>query len=873
MKNLFVLIAFVCGAQMSFAQFPSGSGGGAPGGQGGRPAYPGQPPAAAPAQVSAAPRGNGEISGVILDSVSREPVTFATLTLFVKGNPKPVDGVIADDKGTFKLSRLGTETYNLQVSSLGYKTQTINDITLEKGQKLALDGVILAPEITTLDGVDITSQRSLIEEKVDRLVYNAEKDLSSKGGDAADVLRKVPMLSVDLEGNVSLRGSQNIRVLINNKPSTIMATSVADALRQIPADMIKTVEVITSPSAKYDGEGSGGIINIITKKNTLQGLTLNLDTGVGNRSANLGLNGSYRKGKFGATVGGWGRAFYNAAESNFEQTIADNAVLRLTRQTVDAFDRGAFGHYSFGMDYDISKNQFLTFSSRYGLRAFNRTQDQLTELFQDGTAISAYTRDVDSRDNSGSIDLNLDYTRIFKPGHEWSVATQLSRNDLINNFTADLLDPVGAILSREKNLNDNFNQELTFQTDYQMPISKNQIFETGAKVISRQVISDYRYEKSVGASESYEIDPNRPADVLDYTQQVGAGYLSYTLSTAKKYSLKAGVRYEYTGIEADSRETGDIVIPSYYNLLPSVNVSKQLKEGFTLKAGYNRRIQRPGLQQLNPNVNAANPQNITIGNPSLSPELTDNLEISLGAALKKTYLSVSLFGRLTNNVITQIRVPSDSVPGAIITTFENIGKQQTFGTNLFGNIYITPKWTLNGGGDILYTFIEGQATNQQGLTETLSNQGFVLSGRIMTSVTLPKGFTIQGFGFMRGAQVQLQGRQNGFGMYSLGVRKEFANKKGSLGLAGDNFFTRGLLQRSEFTTTTFTQVNETLLLNRGVKLTFNYRFGKMSFEQPRRRSKSVNNDDIKAGDDNNGGGGGGMNTPGGGGGGGGRRPQ
>ncbi len=698
-------------------------------------------------------------------------------------------------------------------------------------------------------------------------MHNAEKDVTTRGGDATEVLRRVPLLSVDLDGNVSLRGTSNIRVLINNKPSTILASNVADALKQLPADMIKSVEVITSPSAKYDAEGSGGIINIITKKNTLQGLTLNVDAGAGNRSSNLGLNGSYRYKKVGFTIGGWGRGFYNKAVSLLDQNTRIGGVTQVTDQEVGSKDRGVFGNYNLGFDYDISPKQSLTAGVRFGVRNLNKTQDQTTLLYEDNELIDNILRDVKSRDQSNSVDVNLDYLYIFKPQQEWSISSQYSRSGLTNNYDANLFDSNNDPTDLQKNLNFNTNQELTFQTDYQTPISTNQLVEFGGKGIFRIVNSDYEYQAAASAGAPYILDPTQPSGALDYRQNIAATYVSYTLTTPNKYSFKVGSRYEYTAISAKTLESGAFAIPSYSNFVPSVNVSKSLTNGLTVKAGYNRRIQRPGLQQLNPNFNTANTQNITIGNPGLRPELTDNVELGFSKQIKQTNINISFFGRQTNNAISQIRLPSDTLAGAIVTTYQNIGQQRALGTNVFANVQITRFWSINGGFDLLYAQLEGKVPGTDGTTVDAKNTGFNFGGRMMTQFKLGKGWNLQGFGFMRGRQVQLQGVQGGFLGYNLGLRKDIAGGKGSIGLAAENFLTaRTVIMRTELTAPDFNQVSETQLLNRGIKLTFNYRFGKMSFDAPKKKARSIRNDDVKDGEGGGEGGGqpGGNQQPGGG---------
>lgn len=237
-------------------------------------------PATTPVGETAS-KGNAKISGYVVDSTLTKAVEYANIAVYNTATDKLVDGTVADDKGKFTLTKVAPGTYRLLISFLGYNAKPIDNVVITKGQIKDMGIIRLSASTRTLNEVTVAGTKALVEDKVDRLVYNADVDLAAKGGDATDILKKVPMLSVDLAGNVSLQGSSNVRVLINNKPSSILAGNLADALRQIPADLIKTVEVITSPSAKYDAEGSGGIINIITKKNTLQGLHLDVDGGGG----------------------------------------------------------------------------------------------------------------------------------------------------------------------------------------------------------------------------------------------------------------------------------------------------------------------------------------------------------------------------------------------------------------------------------------------------------------------------------------------------------------------------------------------------------------------------------------------------------------
>jgi outer membrane receptor protein involved in Fe transport len=787
----------------------------------------------------------GRIVGTVVDADTQQPVPYATITLVEPATSKPVDGTMADDKGKFALEKVATGSYRLAISFIGYETKTM-DIQVTNAA-VDLGKITIGSTAKALGEVVVEGQRAMIEEKVDRTVYNAENDESNRGGDASDVLRKVPMLSVDLDGNVSMRGSQNIRVLINNRPSTITAGSVADALKQIPADMIKSVEVITSPSAKYDAEGSAGIINIVTKKNTLQGGSLNIDTGVGLRGSNLGLNGSYRIGKMGFSLGGFGRMGYNTPGSfENDQTTVTDGVENVVRQEAETNNNMMFGRYTFGWDYDINEKNYINASVQYGVRNWRANQDDLlSTLYQGGSLLSSTLRDVETTDNSGTVDVNLNYTHTFdKPQHEFSVLTQFSRNNRTNDFLNEIYGSSGTDLERRlKNINESFNQESTVQLDYTNPIAENQLVELGVKQIMRQVTSDYETFTSGSTGPFVKDDNVNLSNVFNYNQDVTAGYLSYTLTTANNYSVKAGARYEYTTINADFEDSEQgVSIPSYGVLVPSVNLSKRLNDGNTIKLAYNRRIQRPSLEFLNPNVQNPNPAFRTVGNPELDPEYTNNYELSYSTYFKTTSLNFSTFVRTTNNSIQAVRQTADD--GVLETSYFNIGQEEAYGGSVFGSINLSNKLTLNGGTDVYYAVLSNNVADP---TQSASNEGFVYNIRAMGNYNLGEGWGIQGFGFYRGRQVQLQGMQGGFGIYSLNLKKEFNEGKGSIGFGAENFLSSGMRRITELNTPTFSQSSTNIINNMNFKVNFSYRIGKMMSDGSRRNKKSVNNDDLKGG--------------------------
>jgi outer membrane receptor for ferrienterochelin and colicin len=804
------------------------------------------------AQQTTEYKGPARIIGVAKDLKTGQPVGYATAALYKVGTDVSTSGAVADGDGAFYITGFQTGEYELHISFLGYETakRVVNINSTESDINLGEIG--MSDEGLALEEVTVQGQRELIEERVDRTIYKAENDKTTAGGDGTDVLRRVPMLSVDLDGNVSMRGSSNILVLINNRPSAIAASSIADALKQIPADEIKAVEVITSPSAKYDAEGTSGVINIVTKKNNLQGATLNVNSGFGLRGSNLGLQGSARKGKFGFSLGGFGRAGYNVLGrfENEQLATSTSGSIARTLQSAETERRDMFGRYNLGIDYDINQYNFLTAAVNFGFRNSKNWQtDFLTQKFMEGSEPSIENREVYALDNSNSVDVSLNYTKTFeRKGRELSFLTLYSTNARENDKTNTLFGEDNEVIaSRLRNVNPSKNEEFTLQLDYVTPVDEKgtKILEYGAKNILRKSYSDYSNFLAEGPNGDYvEMQDARSSNDFNYDQNVTAGYVSYTTPFLKNYTLKGGVRYEYTNINADFKTEFAADIPSYGTFVPSFNASRRLANGNLIKAAYNRRIQRPSLMFLNPNIDAVGNQvQITQGNPELDPEMTDNYELGYSTFIKSTTLNFTGFYRNTTGSIQPIRtVQSDN---RIFTTYDNIGREQAVGTNIFFNVNISNKLSLSGGGDLYYAMLDNGLSDPQ---YAATNNGFVVSGRLFGNYTLPKDWQVQVFSFARGRQVQLQGTSGGFAMYGLNFNKQFNEKRGSIGFGAENFLMKEFKIRNEIITPTIMQNSINAMRNTNFKVNFSYRIGKMSMDQkgPRRR-KSVNNDDLKEG--------------------------
>ena len=853
MKKLnFLLLLLLGTVGMTFAQFGGGGSGGGGGMRMGGGGFPGMNQQQQQIPQEEIPRGSSKISGKLIDSTTNKAVEFASVAVYDKNN-KVVDGAMTDMNGSFTVKNLAKGTYKVVGSFIGYKNTVVSKVEIKANkEEVNVGNLMMSTDTKVLGEVTVTGQGSLIEDKVDRLVYNADKDITSKGGTAEDVLRKVPMLTVDMDGNVQMRGSGNIKVLINNKPSSILASNVADAIKQIPADMIKQVEVITSPSAKYDAEGTAGIINIITKKNNLQGLTGFLNAGAGVRGANAFGNVNLRKKKIGTALNFGGNSSYNTpGDGSTERSSSVRGVETKFKQSDQNDVRRLFANTQLTIDYDINAKNSMSLSGRYGVGDFNTSGSQSTLLTGvSGNILRQFEQDTKNIRGNRSIDVDFNYTKTFKEkGHELALLAQHGRNIRVTDFVNI---PNNAPLNKSRN--DGINGETTFQLDYTYPFKKN-IFEAGAKYIVREVSSEFDFFQQTKSGID-SLVANRTNN-FNYDQDVSSVYSTFTISLPKKWGLKAGVRYENTQITAKFQTSDSkITIPSYENFIPSLSVSKDFPKNHKVRASYTQRIQRPSLEFLNPFVNYSDPLNISYGNPLLKPELSHSFELNYSTYFKANSVNVSVFRRFTDNNITSVRSVNEQ--GITTSTFDNIGKTNFYGGSVFINLQPTKSLRVGGGTNITNNLLSGSIVipvlqadkTYKSTVVAISNEGWNASVNFNASYTFTKGWGAQAFGFMGSRQIQLQGYQGSFRYYNLGLKKDFKNKKGSFTFGLDNPFTKSLKISSESSDPTYKSVSVRNIYNRGARFSINYMFGKMDFNGGNmfRSKKKVSNDDSKAGE-------------------------
>ena len=794
----------------------------------------------------------GKITAKIVDSLTNKPVEFATVVLINSEFGKQLDGGITDGKGKIKFNKVALKEYEIEVSFIGYQTKKIKKVKLTKKKPdVNLKTIYLTPENEVLNEVEVSAERSLFENKVDKMVYNAEQDITNVGGDASDVLRKVPMLSVDLEGNVSLRGSQNIRILINGKPSGIFANSVADALKLIPADQIKKVEVITSPSAKYDGEGSGGIINIITKRKGVEGFSGSINTTVGTRQNRGSVNLSATKGRVG--LNGSASSYYswpNTGSIDFESTQTSNGITNTLLQNGDNRSNWLGFNGSFGAYYDINAFNSINSNIRFNGRSsdsegFTTTTSSIPNL----DFVETYRRDIEGGGLFSGFDWTTDFKKTFeKKEQELVFAYQLSENT--NDRNSALVQQASANFPAidEENNNDGKNLEHTLQVDYTHPFSKKVKMEVGGKTVIRNIKSDFSSENLIENT----FNDGR-TDVFNYDQDVMAGYLSFNTELGKKFSLTAGARYEYTqyGGDFDSGETAPFE-NNYDNFLPSIILSKKLKGFSSIKVSYNKRIQRPSLFYVNPYSEESDRRNLTVGNPLLLPEITHQGDLSYNSYIKGTVIYASLYYKYTDDAIESILNPIQLNDSTIIntTSFANIGTRNTLGLNVFSQKTFKDFWTIRGNVNLSRYGGKG-ILNGEEVTAT----AFLYNIFMSSSLKFKNGWQAELFGIWNSPRQTLQGFNPSFSMYSFGFKKELWNKRGSIGINMIDPFNKDKFFKTELEGENFKTSSSYGIPFRSFGINFSYKFGKLDFKAKSRKS-SIKNDDIKQGDGGGQGGGG-----------------
>lgn len=781
----------------------------------------------------------GTLKGKLMESGTKEPVSFATVALLSMPDSVVAGGVSADENGDFSFQNLAFGKYILKISMVGYVTKRVPAIILSENHPTLNVGTIpVLSGAKTLSGVEIVAQKNLVDYGLDKQVLNVSKDLSSVGGTASDALKNAPSVAVDIDGNVSVRGSSNVTVLVDGKNTGQSAQTI---LSQTPASAIEKIEVITNPSAKYDAEGMGGIINIILKKDGRQGFNGNVALNLGtydNHNASLNLNYRYKKFNFFTGYDGMQNSRRGTYALNRSTTFTPAGETKPSTSFLEQRQSGrrlAQTHIpKIGFDYNLTEQQSLTFSVKLFSNGWNENEKVTNLLWNaDRPEDIRYTRLGTTKNNIDVTDYAFSYRKGFaKKGQELTAsAVYTSITGSFDRFYYQYdTDISGNNIGGENR--ENFLQKFKVhpffaQADYVHPVGEKGKVETGAKRSQRVLNTGFTGEKFDYNQNAFVIDALTTSE-YGYAEHVNAAYANYA-NAWKKLSYQFGIRAEQTDILVTDKSNDKQYKNPYFNLFPSAFLSQEINENLKVQLNYSRRVNRPNYEALNPFVNYSDPLNIWYGNPFLKPEYIDSYEGSYLKFWKTGSLTTTGFYRQVHNVIQQVRqvVNADTANN----TYVNLNDGSSYGLEMSGSQALAKWFRLSGNAAAFNYKVSGTPLGVEA-----NSSKFSWLGRLNANITLPKDFSGQVSVNYRSPQALAQGTRDAIYNTDVSLKKDVLNKKGSLTLRVSDVFNT-LRWNTEISGEGLTYDLQTKRQTRIVTLGFAYRFG----EQEKRRRQEAGN--------------------------------
>lgn len=742
-------------------------------------------PAEQPAQR---PPATGVVTGTILDDSNSEPLMYASVVLHSMRDSAMVTGAITNERGIFIIEQVPPGRYFVAVNYVGYPRKEVNGIIVTPREPVYEMGVIrVEPGAATLSEVTVESTRQLMEVGLDRRVINVDSELTAAGGTALDLMQNVPSVAVDFDGNVSLRGSSNVTILVDGRPSGLTGLSGSDALQQIPSNMIERIEVITNPSARYSPDGTSGIINIVLKKQRQPGYNgmLSLNTSPGN-SYTGSLNLNYKTGNVNFFANYSGR-FNNmeGAGYNFRTSFLSDTTF-LDQETVFENQMNS-QNFGFGADYQFNRFNTLTFSVMYN--SWARLSDNLTDynsLSGDMSLVNFFTRaSGNDMDNQG-MNYSLNFRRTYQQRlREWNTDVVFSNRsmnfgeDNVQRFYDNSRNPLNTVDLLENTITDGSNRMFSVQTDYIQPLGEDRKLELGARAYMRQMDSDFNFLNYDYDRQDWINNPGL-SNRFVYDEQVYAAYGIFS-TIFGKYSLQAGLRLEQTYTQADQRTTSQVYKDDYLNLFPTMHLRRSFENNQSAQISYSRRINRPNNRFLNPFVSYTDPYDLSFGNPQLKPEFINSYELGYTRFWQKTTINPSLFYRYTDGMITRFRTMDEE--GIAYTTFENLNRATSYGAELILSQQLFSWWRANGTFSYYRQIVEGSGPMME-----MQNDSYSWSARLVNNITMGKGWDLQVNGFYRSPVVMLQGEMKEMYSADLGLRKTVLDRKGTINLRVSDIF-------------------------------------------------------------------------------------
>ncbi|MFZ2901039.1 MAG: outer membrane beta-barrel family protein [Saprospiraceae bacterium] len=717
-----------------------------------------------------------EITGKVVESVNREPVEFATVLIADKGAETAITGVTTDENGVFTIETAASGFY-VQVSFIGFETQVITDFKAVDGT-IDLGTIVLSEEGQTLGEVVVRADRSTTEFKLDKRVFNVGEDLSSTGASALEVLNNVPSVNVDIEGQISLRGSNGVQILINGKPS-VLASEQGNALGTITADMIEKIEVITNPSAKYDAEGTSGIINIVLKKDKRKGLngSISLNTGLPhNHSLGLSLNRRSEKFNLFSQLG----AGYREVPRESELINRDLITGATLFSEGTEYRNEGFLNFVLGADYHINPYNVLTLSGNFAYEI--EDQPSSTDFrIPDGTGgtQAVWNRSETTHATNPKYQYELQYKKEFRDNKEHALLFSALGNFFGKDQTSEFKnnDIVGNNAGADQQTRTNFGEvRNTFILGYTKPFSEKWTLETGAQYVLNNVRNDFAVADLINGG---WVENAAFTNIFEYNQNVLGAYATGAYE-GDKWGLKLGLRLENTDLSTLLVNTGQANDQNFTNLFPSLHTSYKLSQRVSLQAGYSRRIFRPRLWDLNPFFNIRNNFSIRTGNPDLLPEFTDSYEVSSIYIFEKTSLNFSVYYRYTTDVVERVSTVEDNVN---LVRPLNIGTNRSTGLEFNGK-YDAAKW-LNFNGDFNYNYFSREGSLEGTIFDFSADQW---SAKLTAQFKLPAEIDLEISGQYQSREQTVQSVISANRFIDLGVRKKILKGKGVFNLSVRDLF-------------------------------------------------------------------------------------
>lgn len=764
------------------------------------------------------------IVGKVIEQTSQQPVAFATVMVGDNETQKPIDGTTTLDDGTFTLETKATDFY-IEISFLGFQSRTFAQPPA-KNKTIDLGTVTLQEDAEQLQEVVVQGEISRTEFKLDKRVFNVGKDLSSTGASALEVLNNVPSVNVDIEGAISLRGSQGVQILINGKPSVI-ASEQGNTLGTITADMIDRVEVITNPSAKYDAEGTSGIINIVIKKEQRKGLNGSVSVNTGAPDAHsIGVSLNRRGEKFNLfSQLGFGIRELPDDRINRNVDLVNNTTIL---STGTEFRNETYYNFVLGTDYYINENNVLTLSGNFSLELEDQpSATNFTSLDASNQIVSEWLRTEVTEAENPKFQFELQYKKDFKGDEDHNLVFSALGNFFGKDQSSEFMNATlrGEQNDEEQTTRTDFKESVfTFKLDYTLPFSKKWELESGAQLVVNDVANDFEVNNLINGI--FVNDPGL-TNIFEFNQDV-LGLYSTGAYEGEKWGIKAGLRLEQTHLNTLLATTNEVNDQNYTNLFPSIHSSYKFTDKISIQAGYSKRVYRPRLWDLNPFFNIRNNFSIRQGNPDLQPEFTDSYELTSIYILGKTSLNFGVYHRFTTEVIERVSIFENNVN---TVRPENIGENSIIGLEFNGK-YVPFDWmTLNG--DFNYNQFARKGTFESTVFDFTGNQW---SSKLLAKFKLPADFELETTGNYRSRVRTVQGVRSDFLFMDLGIRKDIMKGKAVLNLSVRDLFAsrinENLIAQNDF------EIYNRRLRGTFVAFGFSYGFGKgeaMQYSGQRRR--------------------------------------